>query len=105
MSVTLLRKLRLQSMKRICGLMATPLLQGQKSLVRSYQPMAGPPRFPMSTAQRFIFGWVPLLIMMIIPYWVVCSLPRWSKLHNGIPLDEDEPEEAPPEAEEDTQKG
>lgn len=90
----------LKPMKRVRGVMESPLVQSpvekfRKVWVRTYQPVAGPPRFPMSPAQRLIFGWGSLLVMMIIPFWAVYSTPKWSKLHNGIPLDEDEP--PPPE--------
>ncbi|KAH8255838.1 hypothetical protein KR038_011480, partial [Drosophila bunnanda] len=85
------------------------LLSNRKSMaktqggpVRSFMPVAGPPRFPMSTVQRLIFGVGPLILMMVIPYWSLLNLPRWSRMHLGLPPEEDEEEPAPPpEAQED----
>ncbi|KAH8282903.1 hypothetical protein KR054_010689 [Drosophila jambulina] len=68
----------------------------QGAPVRSFVPVAGPPRFPMSTVQRLIFGVGPLLLMMIIPFWALSSLPRWSRMHLGLPPEEDD-EEMPAE--------
>ncbi|KAH8276691.1 hypothetical protein KR018_004707 [Drosophila ironensis] len=70
------------------SLVQTPMSKFRKIWVRNYQPTAGPPRWPMSTGQRFILGWGSLIVMMIIPAWAVFSTPKWSKLHNGIPLDD-----------------
>nr|XP_016932917.1 uncharacterized protein LOC108012133 [Drosophila suzukii] len=77
----------------------------RSSLARSYIPMAGPPRFPMSTAQRLIIGVGSLGIMMIIPYWCLFNMRRWSRMHLGLPPEEEEKEEPPPpEAQEETDK-
>ncbi|KAH8240713.1 hypothetical protein KR026_004038, partial [Drosophila bipectinata] len=91
---------------RMRGVMESPLVQSpvekfRKVWVRTYMPVAGPPRFPMSAGQRLIFGWGSLLLMMVIPFWALYSTPRWSKLHNGIPLDEDKPPPEEPEDKED----
>ncbi|XP_064535363.1 uncharacterized protein LOC135426262 [Drosophila montana] len=67
---------------------------GQLQQVRRHAPICGPPRFPMSTAQRLIFGVGPILIMMILPYWALSQVPRWSAMHNNRPYrDEEEPHE------------
>jgi len=79
-------------------------LRPRSSLERSYIPMAGPPRFPMSTAQRLIIGVGSLGIMMIIPYWCLFNMRRWSRMHLGLPPEEEEKEPPPPEAQEETDK-
>ncbi|EDW90510.1 uncharacterized protein LOC6529816 [Drosophila yakuba] len=62
---------------------------------RNYIPMAGPPRFPMSSAQRLIIGCGSLVVMMIIPFYCLFSLPRWSRMHLGLPPAEEEQAEEP----------
>ncbi|KAH8352040.1 hypothetical protein KR084_001471, partial [Drosophila pseudotakahashii] len=80
-------------------------LKLRSSLGRNYIPMAGPPRFPMSTAQRLIIGCGSLVVMMIIPYWCLFNMPRWSRMHLGLPPEEEQREEPPPpEAQEETDK-
>ncbi|XP_016963359.1 uncharacterized protein LOC108033525 [Drosophila biarmipes] len=80
-------------------------LRPRAALERSYIPMAGPPRFPMSSAQRLIIGVGSLVIMMIIPYWCLFNMPRWSRMHLGLPpLEEQKEEPPPPEAQEETDK-
>ncbi|KAI8043388.1 uncharacterized protein LOC128262748 [Drosophila gunungcola] len=82
------------------------VLRHQTTLDRTYIPMAGPPRFPMSTAQRFIIGCGSMAIMMIIPFWCLFNMPRWSRMHLGLPpLEEELREEPPPsEAQEEKEK-
>ncbi|XP_017056609.1 uncharacterized protein LOC108098309 [Drosophila ficusphila] len=96
MSFTLLRKHATQM-----GIFKT-----RSTLGRSYIPMAGPPRFPMTTVQRLIFGCGPLVLMMIIPYWCLFNIPRWSRMHNGLPPleEEEEQEKEPPPAKEEKPK-
>ncbi|EDW25452.1 GL26603 [Drosophila persimilis] len=75
---------------------------GTTMQVRHHAPIAGPPRFPMSPGQKLIMGGGSILVMMIIPFWALFQVPRWSKLHNGIEeeVEEKEQEEAaPPEKE------
>ncbi|KAH8393663.1 uncharacterized protein LOC110186019 [Drosophila serrata] len=72
--------------------------------VRNFMPVAGPPRFPMSTVQRLIFGVGPLILMMIIPYWSILNLPRWSRMHLGLPPEDEEEESPPPPEVKDEQK-
>eukprot|EP00099_Drosophila_melanogaster_P011780 NP_001286097.1 uncharacterized protein Dmel_CG12617, isoform B [Drosophila melanogaster] len=80
-------------------------LKLRSSMGRNYIPMAGPPRFPMSSAQRLIFGCGSLVVMMIIPFYCLFSLPRWSRMHLGLPPEEDEQaEEPPPQEEKDKEK-
>ncbi|XP_022232682.2 uncharacterized protein LOC111081063 [Drosophila obscura] len=87
MSSTLMRKLLLLKQKG-------PVTVTQ---VRHHAPIAGPPRFPLSAGQKLIMGGGSLLVMMVIPFWALFQVPRWSKLHNGI--EEEEKEEAPPSEE------
>ncbi|XP_030384555.1 uncharacterized protein LOC115631851 [Scaptodrosophila lebanonensis] len=93
MSFALMRKLLLLPIKRVCvgaenrqNVGGGPL----KIQVRHHWPIAGPPRWPMSTGQRFIMGWGSLIIMMIIPFWALFQVPRWSALHNNLPYGEEE---------------
>uniref|UniRef100_A0A6P4E145 Uncharacterized protein LOC108039262 n=1 Tax=Drosophila rhopaloa TaxID=1041015 RepID=A0A6P4E145_DRORH len=87
MSITLVRK----------HLSQMGVLRHRSPLDRSYIPMAGPPRFPMSSAQRLIIGCGSMAIMMIIPYWCLFNMPRWSRMHLGLPpLEEEQNEEPPP---------
>ncbi|KAH8293113.1 hypothetical protein KR044_004275 [Drosophila immigrans] len=78
-----IRRVLLLPLKRISG--PNGLQQVRNSVI------AGPPRFPLSTAQRAIYGWGSLLFMMIIPIWSLYSLPRWSAMHNNLPFEEDKP--------------
>ncbi|XP_030080331.1 uncharacterized protein LOC115483207 [Drosophila hydei] len=67
---------------------------GQMQQVRRHAPICGPPRYPLSTAKKFLLGWVPLLLMMVIPTWALFRIPRWSAMHNNRPYgDEEEMEE------------
>ncbi|BFF94868.1 uncharacterized protein DMAD_12391 [Drosophila madeirensis] len=61
-----------------------PKKAGPVTQVRHHAPIAGPPRFPMSPGKKLILGGGSLLVMMIIPFWALFQIPRWSKLHNGI---------------------
>ncbi|EDV54562.2 uncharacterized protein Dere_GG21226, partial [Drosophila erecta] len=72
------------------------ILKRLPSTGRNYIPMAGPPRFPMSPAQRLIIGCGSLVVMMIIPFYCLLSLPRWSRMHLGLPPEEEEQVEEPP---------
>ncbi|XP_043644650.1 uncharacterized protein LOC122614194 [Drosophila teissieri] len=72
------------------------ILKHLKPTGRNYIPMAGPPRFPMSSAQRLIIGCGSLVVMMIIPFYCLFSLPRWSRMHLGLPPAEEEQAEEPP---------
>ncbi|KAH8378231.1 hypothetical protein KR093_010317 [Drosophila rubida] len=84
-----IRKLLLLPLKRI----ACP--NGLQQ-VRHHAPICGPPRFPMTVAQKAIYGWGSLLFMMIIPVWSLLQLPRWSALHNNLPWEEDGPPKEEP---------
>ncbi|EDV99256.1 uncharacterized protein LOC6567165 [Drosophila grimshawi] len=64
--------------------------------VRRHAAICGPPRFPMSAAQKLIMGGGSILVMMIIPFWALFQMPRWSAKHNNRPYG-DEAEEVPPE--------
>ncbi|KAH8248970.1 hypothetical protein KR032_004592 [Drosophila birchii] len=86
MSFTLVRQHLLSSRRAMA--------KTQEAPVRSYMPMAGPPRFPMGTA-RMILGVGSMIAMMVIPYWCMLSMPRWSRMHLGLPPEEDEEEPAP----------
>ncbi|KAH8308055.1 uncharacterized protein [Drosophila kikkawai] len=85
---TLLRRHLLSSRRAIVKTQGAP--------VRSYMPLAGPPRFPMNPAQRLILGVGPLILMMVIPYWALFNMPRWSRMHLGLPPEEEEEEAEPP---------
>ncbi|XP_034473263.1 uncharacterized protein LOC117780733 [Drosophila innubila] len=61
----------------------------QLQQVRRYGPIAGPPRFRLSTAQKALYGLGSLLFMMIIPVWSLYQMPRWSALHNNQAWEED----------------
>ncbi|KAH8403236.1 hypothetical protein KR222_008558 [Zaprionus bogoriensis] len=61
--------------------------------VRQQSAICSPPRFPMTTAQRLIFGGIPHVIMLILPVWGVLRIRRWSALHNNRPLEEDDDDE------------
>ncbi|XP_068140900.1 uncharacterized protein [Drosophila tropicalis] len=108
MSFAMMRKLLLLPFKRACDAAlpktvasttkatAATMMQigagGQLQQIRHHMPIAGPPRFPLSTGQRLIMGWGSILAMMIIPFWALSQMPRWSKLHNGIDPDAEERE-------------
>lgn len=60
----------------------------QLQQVRRYPPVSGPPRYQISTGQKFILGIGPLGLMLAIPIWSLFSLPRWSAIHRGIYYEE-----------------
>ncbi|EDW64301.1 uncharacterized protein [Drosophila virilis] len=108
MSFTLLSNLLTVPIKRVCATHGETFSKGggggagigvgyagQLQQVRRHAPICGPPRFPMSTGQKLIFGWGSILIMMILPYWALSQVPRWSAMHNNRPYGDEE--EEPPE--------
>lgn len=64
---------------------------------RNIEPVCGPPRFPMTMAQKILIGGGGILIMMIIPIWGLLSVPSWSIKHQNLGKGRKEEElEVPP---------
>ncbi|XP_037821219.1 uncharacterized protein LOC119610164 [Lucilia sericata] len=55
-----------------------------KTPSRNIDPVCGPPRFPMSMAQKILIGGGSILLMMIIPIWGLLSIPSWSIKHQNL---------------------